>query len=123
MGDYKDLLDTFDDYKAHQQTQVLHFPILINPYPANIFSSWKCCLLFTYAAYIELHFRLDFIMKANTMSPDQIAPSGSSLIFVHIVEWADNKSYDWQEKMFGWTLIYRDFPSPDFGPNNSPFPI
>ena len=37
VGDYKDLLDTFDDYKAHQQTQVLHFPILVNPYPAKIF--------------------------------------------------------------------------------------
>ena len=37
------------------------------------------------AAHIQVHFRLDFIMEANTMSPDQTAPKGSSLNWVHIV--------------------------------------
>ena len=27
-----------------------------------------------YVAYIQLHFRVDFIMEANTMNPDQTAP-------------------------------------------------
>ena len=50
---------------------------LANPYPANIF-----VLKMLSAAYtcIQVHFRLDFIMEANTMNPDQ-----SSLICVHIV--------------------------------------
>ena len=29
------------------------------------------------AAYIQVHFRLDFFMVANTMNPDQIAHSGA----------------------------------------------
>ena len=33
-------------------------------------------------AYIQVHFRLDFIMKANTMNPIQ---TGSNLIWVYIV--------------------------------------
>ena len=36
-------------------------------------------------AYIIMHFRLDFIIEANTMNPDQTAPLGSSLIWVHSV--------------------------------------
>ena len=51
---------------------------------ANIFLSWKC-LLFTSTAYIQVYFWLDFIMEANTMYPDQTAPLGSNLIWVHIV--------------------------------------
>ena len=47
---------------------------LIKSYPANIFLSWKCCLHFTSATYIQVHFRQDFIMKANTMNPEQTAP-------------------------------------------------
>ena len=38
----------------------------INPYPANIF----CHMHFMSAAYIQVNFRLDFIMEANTMNPD-----------------------------------------------------
>ena len=33
---------------------------------------------FTSAAYIQVHFRLDFIMEANTMDPDQTAPLGAA---------------------------------------------
>ena len=54
------------------------------------------------AAYIQVHFKLDFIMEANTMNLYQTA-----LIWVHIVcnigysrkwadERADDKSWDWQ---------------------------
>ena len=32
---------------------------------------------FSSAAYIQVHFRLNFIMEANTMNPDQTAPSGA----------------------------------------------
>ena len=32
-------------------------------------------MLYTSAAYIQVDFRLDFIMGASTMNPDQIAPS------------------------------------------------
>ena len=37
------------------------------------------------AAYIQVHFRLDFFMEANNMNPDKTAPLRSSLIWVHIV--------------------------------------
>ena len=47
-----------------------------------IFFSLKLCLLFTSAAYIQVYFRLDFIMDANTMNPDHTA---RSLIWVHII--------------------------------------
>ena len=43
----------------------------IYPYPANIILSCKCILLFMSDAYIQVHFRLDFIM--NNMYPDQAA--------------------------------------------------
>ena len=39
----------------------------------------KKCLPFTSDAYIQVHFRLDFFMEANSMSrqnPDQTAPKG-----------------------------------------------
>ena len=32
-----------------------------------------------------MHFRLLLIMEANTVNPDQTAPKGSSLIWVHYV--------------------------------------
>ena len=37
------------------------------------------------AAYIQMHFRLDLIMEANTMNSDQTTPKWSSLIWVDIV--------------------------------------
>ena len=39
----------------------------------------KILLLFTSATYIQVHFRLDFMMEANTMGPDQTAPWRSDL--------------------------------------------
>ena len=36
------------------------------------------------AAYIQEHFRLDFIMEVITMNPDQSAPKGA-VCYVHIV--------------------------------------
>ena len=32
---------------------------------------WKCCLLFTSAEYMQVHFRLVVFMEANNMNPDQ----------------------------------------------------
>ena len=34
-------------------------------------------LLITSSAYTHVHFRLDLIMEANTMNPDQTAPLGA----------------------------------------------
>ena len=48
----------------------------INPYPPNIFFRPKNGLLFTSAAYIQVHFRLYLIMEGNTMNPDKTAPLG-----------------------------------------------
>ena len=39
----------------------------------------KILLLFTSATYIQVHFRLDFMMEANTMGPDQTTPLQSDL--------------------------------------------
>ena len=51
------------------------------PYPATIFFLplffLQCHLLFTFAAYIQVHFRLDVFMEANIMHPDQTAPKGA----------------------------------------------
>ena len=30
-----------------------------------------------YAAYIQVHFRIDFFMEANNMNPDQTVPKGA----------------------------------------------
>ena len=55
--------------------------ITLIPCPLNIFFVLKC-LLFTSTANTGVHFRLDLIMEANTMNPDQTA---LSLIWVHTV--------------------------------------
>ena len=55
----------------------------ISPYPATIFLSLKCCLLFMSAAYIQVQFRLDFNMEANNINPNQTAiRSGSILLAI-----------------------------------------
>ena len=48
----------------------------INAYSIKIFLLWKC-LLFMSAAYIQVHFRLDFTMEANSKNSDQNAPKGA----------------------------------------------
>ena len=40
------------------------------------------------AAIIQEHFRLDFIMEANNIDPDQTAPKA-------IFAYADDKNCDW----------------------------
>ena len=40
-----------------------------------LFLSWKGYPLFTSAAYIQVHFRLDYFMEANNINPDETAPS------------------------------------------------
>ena len=65
----------------NHQKEKIHF---LNPYPDYILS-WKLSLLFTSDAYIQAHFKLDYIMDANTIGPDQTAPKGAvwsgSLLF------------------------------------------
>ena len=43
--------------------------IAISHYPATIFVALKMS-----ASYIQVHFRLDFIIEANIMNPDKTAP-------------------------------------------------
>ena len=45
-------------------------PYLLYFYPENVVGF----LHFTYAAYIQVHSRLDFFMEENNMKPDQTAP-------------------------------------------------
>ena len=40
-----------------------------DPYPANSFVLWKMSSIFTSAVYIQVCFKLDFIMEANNMDP------------------------------------------------------
>ena len=49
-----------------------------NPYPANIFclENVVCLMLVTSAAYFQVHPRLDFIMKPNTMNPREHSDRG-----------------------------------------------
>ena len=49
-----------------------------------LFLSWKCRLLFTSAAYIQVHFRLIFFIDANNMAPNVLGavPSGSILFAI-----------------------------------------
>ena len=47
----------------------MSYKMEINPYHTN------CLILkMSSAAYIQVHFRLDFIMDPNAMHPDQTAP-------------------------------------------------
>ena len=62
------------------RTETCYNKLVNSPYSANNFSSWKCCLLCTSAAYIKMHFRLHLIMEANTMNPDQIAPIEANIM-------------------------------------------
>ena len=48
--------------------------ISFNPFSRPIIFDLKMSSAFTSAANTQVHFRLDFIMEANTMSPDQTAP-------------------------------------------------
>ena len=46
------------------------------PISHQYFLSLKCCRLFTSAVYNQVRFRQDFIMKANSINPDQTARPG-----------------------------------------------
>ena len=48
----------------------------INPFPATIFVLKMSA--FTSAAYLVMHFKLDFFMEANMMNPDQTVPKEQS---------------------------------------------
>ena len=72
---------------------LFHWPLLCGGYLISIaywlfsFLSWKCCLLFRPAAYIQVHFKLDFIMEANTMDPDQTAPKEQSDLCTYCLQY------------------------------------
>ena len=50
--------------------QIIDGALRVNPYPTNIYFVLKMWS----STNIQMHFRLDFIMEANTMNPDQTAP-------------------------------------------------
>ena len=49
----------------------VHQRVIIKAYYANIFCPVNVVCFFTSDAYIEVYFRQDFFMEANSMSPDQ----------------------------------------------------
>ena len=59
--------------------QTVTFVSTICPYPTIFFvmkmssAFYLCCI-----SYIQVHFRLDFIMETNIMNPDQTAPMEQS---------------------------------------------
>ena len=59
----------------------LLYPMLVCIIPLTLslplFFVLKLSSAFYIAAYIQVHVRLDFIMEANTMYPDQTAPLGA----------------------------------------------
>ena len=50
--------------------QIIDGALRVNPYPTNIYFVLKMLS----SANIQMRFRLDFIMEANSMSPDHTAP-------------------------------------------------
>ena len=75
------------------------------PYPATIFLPWKCCLLYMSAAYIQVHFRLDFFMKANSIDPDQTAPKEQSDLGPYCLQYRLPKNISRREEQWtsrGW---------------------
>ena len=63
--------------------QIIDGALRVNPYPTNIYFVLKMWS----STNIQMHFRLDFIMEANSMSPDHTAP----------LEKSDLGSYSLQE--------------------------
>ena len=50
--------------------QIIDGALRVNPYPTNIYFVLKMLS----STNIQMHFRPDFIMEANSMSPEQTAP-------------------------------------------------
>ena len=59
-------------------SHIINFHLSVIP---TSFSSEKCLLL-TSVAYIEVHFRLDFIMEVYVMDLDQTAALLAAILFV-----------------------------------------
>ena len=74
----------------------------IYPHPATIFLlSWNYCLLFMSAAYIQVHFRLDFISWKPWEQSDQCSDClqyRPPTVGYKQMRGADNKSRDWWAK-------------------------
>ena len=58
--------------------------------------------------YIQVHFRQDFFIEANTMNPYQTAPKGSYCLQYRLprehkqMRGAEDKSSDWREKGYSF---------------------
>ena len=52
----------------------LELYLCINPFPADTFHLENVVCILSLLAYNQNHFRLVFVMAANTMNPDQTAP-------------------------------------------------
>ena len=57
----------------------------VDSYPANIFMFWKMLSAYYVCCIYSNVPKTTFIMKANTMDPDQTVPLRGSLIWIHIV--------------------------------------
>ena len=73
-----------DEYCSMTKTVLEPSTFHFNPYSASYFvqkmsSAYNICCIYSNAL------QTNFIMEANTMNPDQTAPNGSSLIWVHII--------------------------------------
>ena len=75
------LFDTWIDSRRQKSGKT--FQLILTFIPPIFFLEKDVCFV-TSAAYIQVHFRLDFIMEANTLNPVQTAPR-SSLICVHFI--------------------------------------
>ena len=69
---WRTLCGVVPDFKSDLEKKAEH-PYNPNPYSANIFvlkrSAFYACSVLH---YIQVHFRLDFIMGANTMNPIRV---------------------------------------------------
>ena len=53
---------------------------ILYPYPPSNFCNENVVCFIKFAVYIQVHFRLDLIMEANNVSPDQTAPKEQSVM-------------------------------------------
>ena len=58
-----------------------------------------------FAAYIQVHFRLDFFMESNNMNPDQTAPREQSDLGPYCLKYKLPKIEQTTEVLTGWRRV------------------
>ena len=64
------MIDNLKNKRTSRSSSGLRVRCQVNLYSANNFCPENVVWFFMSAAYIQVHFRLDFFMKANNMNPD-----------------------------------------------------